>query len=82
MSDMVATPGQQEILDALADRWELLQWRCRDGARRWHLGEMEVDGRSVNGLLRRGLLVPGAGVGPCAQLVMADDRGGEGEGSA
>lgn len=47
---------QREILEALADRWELLRWRCNDGSHRWHMGDMEVDGRAVRGLWLRGLI--------------------------
>lgn len=50
------TQAQQEIVNALADRWELLRWRCRDGIHRWHMGEAEVDGRAVRGLWLRGLI--------------------------
>lgn len=65
------TERQREILDALAGQWELLRWRCNDGTHRWHMGEMEVDGRSVHGLLRRGLIEPGGDyVG--GQLVLAE----------
>lgn len=59
MSAVVLSSQQREILDALADHWELLRWRCNDGSHRWHLGDMEVDGRAVRGLLQRGLLVHG-----------------------
>ena len=47
---------QREILDALATGWELCRWWCDDGRHRWHLGEDEIDGRSVEGLLRRGMV--------------------------
>jgi hypothetical protein len=47
---------QREILEALANHWELLRWRCNDGRYRWHMGDAEYDGRSVNGLRRRGLV--------------------------
>lgn len=47
---------QREILAALADHWEVLRWRCNDGLHRWHWGDAEVDGRSVRGLWRRGLV--------------------------
>lgn len=53
------SPQQREILEALARQWELLRWRCRDGAHRWHMGEDEVDGRAVRGLRARGLVEPG-----------------------
>lgn len=62
---------QREILEAMADHWELLRWRCRDGRQRWHLGDMEVDGRAVRGLLQRGLLAHGGDyVG--GELVLTD----------
>ncbi len=47
---------QREILAALAGGWEGFRWRCNDGSHRWHLGDMEVDGRSVRGLWQRGLV--------------------------
>lgn len=59
MSAIVLSSHQREILEALADHWELLRWRCNDGSQRWHLGDMEVDGRAVRGLLQRGLLAHG-----------------------
>ena len=59
MSERTISLHQREILEALARHWQLLRWRCRDGARRWHMGEGEVDGRAVRGLLQRGLLTQG-----------------------
>lgn len=47
---------QRDILAWLAGHWELLMW---ERPRRWHMGEMAVDGRAVRGLLRRGLVAPG-----------------------
>jgi hypothetical protein len=67
----VLTDTQREILAALADGWELLRWRCNDGARRWHLGVDEVDGRSVRGLIVRGLLAHG-GTYAGGQLVLTE----------
>lgn len=69
------TTHQREILEWLADRWELLRWRCNDRRQRWHMGEMEVDGRAVRGLRARGLVVPG-GTYAGGQLVLTD-RGRE-----
>jgi hypothetical protein len=54
--DATISENQREILDALAGHWEVLRWRCNDGTHRWHMGEMEVDGRAVRGLWRRGLV--------------------------
>lgn len=56
MADPKLSPLQREILEALADRWEVIRWRCTDGRWRWHAGEGEIDGRSVDGLLRRALV--------------------------
>lgn len=57
MSGAMLSSHQREILEAMADHWELLRWACRDGSQRWHMGEDEVDGRSVAGLRRRRLIV-------------------------
>jgi hypothetical protein len=77
MADMayLLSPEQQMILEALTRHWELVRWRCNDGTPRWHMGEMEVDGRAVRGLLRRGLLEPG-GTFRGGQLVLTE-RGRE-----
>jgi len=64
------SPHQREILEWLMDHWELLRWRC-NGSRRWHMGEMEVDGRAVRGLVARGLIEPG-GTYAGGQLVLTD----------
>lgn len=56
MTDAALSAHQREILGWLADRWELLRWRCNDGTYRWHMGEDEVDGRAVRGLWLRGLV--------------------------
>jgi hypothetical protein len=74
VSERVLSSHQREILEALVRHWELL--RCRDGARRWHMGELEVDGRAVRGLLRRGLLAYDPGGYAGGQLVLTN-RGRE-----
>jgi hypothetical protein len=56
MSSALLSSRQREILEALADHWVLQRWRLRDGSQRWHMGEDEVDGRSVAGLRRRRLI--------------------------
>jgi hypothetical protein len=62
---------QREILEWLAGHWELLRWRCGDGTHRWHMGEMEVDGRAVRGLQQRGMVERG-GEFDGGQLVLTD----------
>jgi hypothetical protein len=57
VSSALLSSRQREILEALADHWVLQRWACRDGSQRWHMGEDEVDGRSVAGLRRRRLIV-------------------------
>ena len=54
-SAIALSPNQREILEALADHWEVLRWRCGDGVHRWHAGEAEIDGRAARGLWLRGL---------------------------
>ena len=52
----VLSSHQREILEALTRHWELIRWFR---PRRWHMGDMAVDGRAVRGLLARGLIEPG-----------------------
>jgi hypothetical protein len=69
MSKRALSDHQREILDALADQGELLRWCCGDRVYRWHVGDGEVDGRAVRGLVRRGLLELG-GDWDLGQLVL------------
>ena len=80
MTAYVLSSYQREILEALAHRWELVRWRCRNGRQRWHMGEGEVDGRAVHGMWRRGLLAA-ARVGGSDCLVLTE-RGKEALGGA
>ena len=63
--------GQREILGWLARGGIVERWRCRDGTRRWHAGEGEVDGRCVRGLRYRGLVEIDTG-GACPLLILTD----------
>lgn len=62
---------QREILAWLSEGWELLRWRCKDGSHRWHMGEMEVDGRAMRGLWLRGLVEIGMR-GRLPEMVLTD----------
>jgi hypothetical protein len=71
MRDRALSAAQREILGWLTDGWTLCRWPCLDGSWRWHMGADEVDGRTVAGLVRRGLLERG-GDYPTGQLVLTN----------
>ena len=72
MSTLPLSPSQREILEGMMQRWELLRWRCRDGVHRWHMGEGEVDGRSVRGLWLRDLVEIDMRRHRCPSMILTD----------
>lgn len=72
MAALALSAHQREILEALANHWDVLRWRCNDGAYRWHAGEEEIDGRSARGLRLRGLVEIDTLRHRCQSLVLTE----------